>query len=127
MYIFLEKSRVSLTIYEILQSIWHNHVKTFSPSSLRGTILREFIHLPNSLEVLQGSLHGTRTSAGAENLTLFAKSKLPESADAAFKDGIPAPRSDGEALEWFEWERARERVNAGLLTADSSLNTHEGL
>ncbi|TGZ48193.1 hypothetical protein DBV15_09970 [Temnothorax longispinosus] len=40
--------------------------------------------------------------AGAENLTLFAKSKLPESADAAFKDGIPAPRSGGEALEWLE-------------------------
>ncbi|EGI57722.1 hypothetical protein G5I_14250 [Acromyrmex echinatior] len=38
--------------------------------------------------------------AGAENLTLFAK--LPESADAAFKDGISAWRSNGEALEWFE-------------------------
>lgn len=71
---------------------------------------QEFIHLSNSLEV-----HYTEPEArpaGAENLTLFAKSKLPESADAAFKDGIPAPRarSDGEALARVAGnKRERER------------------
>lgn len=76
-----------------------NHVRTFNPP--RTDLKSSFI---SGILLRFSKVHYTEPEArpaGAENLTLFAKSKLPESADAAFKDGIPAPRSGGEALEWL--------------------------
>ncbi|KYQ59941.1 hypothetical protein ALC60_01038 [Trachymyrmex zeteki] len=86
---------------------------TRSPSSLapRINLKSSFI---SQILLKFSKVHYTEPEprpAGAENLTLFAK--LPESADAAFKDGIPARpdaarRSGGEAFEWFSNERERE-------------------
>lgn len=69
---------------------------------------REITHLSNPL--LKSKVHYAkpeiRMMTGAENLMLFAKSKLPKSADAAFKEGIPT----GIRFEYSaEKERGRKR------------------